>query len=58
MQRPCAGNLVGTFKAQQGGRVAEAERERGKREWGTDVRVGRGCFAWSLVGSGEDLGFG
>ena len=56
MQRPCGGNLVGTIKAQQGGHVAEAER--GKRESGTDVRVGRGCFAWSLVGSGEDLGFG
>lgn len=32
MQRPCGGNLVGTFKAQQGGRVAEAER--GKRSRG------------------------
>ena len=29
--------MVGTCKAQQGGRVAEAE----KREWGTDVQLCR-----------------
>lgn len=48
--------MVGTCKAQQGGRVAEAE----KRESGGQMfsYVGRGRLAWSLMGSGEDLGFG
>ena len=32
------------------------QREREKREWGTDVHAGRGCLAWGLVGSGEDFG--